>query len=236
VDDVNNMDDSMDTVEQSLDGISRRAMIKASVVAGALVWSAPVLLTGKASAIHEEDDLPPDPPDEFCECLGSLVIIKIPSDSLAAINCGASCLDDRDPDIDNPMNNPDAVLCGDKEKDIVCAIQTDKLITFGPFDANGSNNPPDPANATVILDPMLTVVAASVKVSNDCYFTDCSTHFLSTAQNSGVPNTDKNGDAVSFPNRIWVTGQTVNVELPLRENITHIELLLCVSQAVTGMC
>ena len=86
MDDVNNMDESMDEIEQSPSGVSRRDMIKASVVAGALVWSAPVLLTGRAAADHD-DVWPPDPPDHNCPCAGTLVRFKIGSD-IPSANCG----------------------------------------------------------------------------------------------------------------------------------------------------
>ena len=79
MDDVNNMDQSMDAVEQSPGGLSRRDMIKMSVVAGALVWSAPVLLSGTASAQTGCCDPP------FQE-----VALKFPT---ANPNCGVTCLD-----------------------------------------------------------------------------------------------------------------------------------------------
>jgi hypothetical protein len=79
VDDVNNMDESMDVLEQSTGGISRRDMIKASVVAGALVWSAPVLLSGTAFA-----------QTGCCEAPFQEVALKFTS---ANPNCGVTCLD-----------------------------------------------------------------------------------------------------------------------------------------------
>jgi hypothetical protein len=76
---MNNMDELMDMVEQSRGGISRRDMIKASVVAGALVWSAPLLLNGTASA---QTGCCPSPFQE--------VALKFTS---ANPNCGVTCLD-----------------------------------------------------------------------------------------------------------------------------------------------
>src|SRR5437588_249869 len=77
------MEQSMDTVGESPGGLSRRDMIKASVAAGALVWSAPVLLTGTAAAAVT---LP-------CPCNGTLIVVKIASTT--SVNCGVSCEDKR---------------------------------------------------------------------------------------------------------------------------------------------
>jgi hypothetical protein len=218
VDDMNKMDDSMET-EQSPGGISRRNMIKASVVAGALVWSAPLLLSGTASA-----------QDENCPCMGTLVRLNMQSASLASANCGnVSCLAARDPDL--------GVACGDREADVVCAIQADNLITFGPGTSFNDGL------ATLNLDPMLSIVSVSVKQQGagggTCYFTDCGPANLSTTQGAPPLNTLTSGATVPVPNRIWVTnaGQTINIALPgSQNNIIEINLLLCVSQAVTGMC
>ena len=69
----------MDVFEQSTSGISRRDMIKASVVAGALVWSAPVLFSGTAHA-----------QTGCCEAPFQEVALKFPT---ANPNCGVTCLD-----------------------------------------------------------------------------------------------------------------------------------------------
>lgn len=216
------MEKSIDRDEQAVGRFSRRDMIKASVAAGALVWSAPVLFSGTAYA-----------QDENCPCMGTLVRLNLPSASLAAMNCGnTGCLDARDPGID--MEVP----CGDRETDIVCAIRADQLITFGPGTSFNTGS------AVLNLDPMLTIVSVAVRqqggggVNANCFFTDCGAANLSTAQNAGPRNTNIAGVPQAFPNRIWVTngGQTINVDLPGTTNITEINLLLCVSQAVTGMC
>ena len=227
---MNNMDDSMDT-EQSLGGISRRDMIKMSVAAGALVWSAPVLLTGRASADHV---WPPDPPAENCPCAGTLVRFKIGSD-IPSANCGQTlCLDARDPGI--VMEVP----CGDAEEAVVCAIKADQLISFTADDF-------PQGTATLVINPLITLVAVAVRrAGGECIFTDCGANHLSIARlEAGMgdppnpPNTDVLGNTLLFPNQVWVTdsGQTINIQLNGNpSNITEINLLLCVSRAVTGMC
>ena len=224
---MNNMDESIGTDEQPHGGISRRDMIKASVVAGALVWSAPVLLTGRASADHV---WPPDPPDENCPCAGTLVRFKIGSD-IPSANCGNTlCLEARDSGL--VMSVP----CGDTEEAIVCAIKADELISF-----TAANFPQ--GTATLAIDPLISLVAVAVRrAGGQCIFTDCGTNHLSTARLAAPgnpPNTDVNGDPLPFPNQVWVTnsGQTVNIQLNGNpRNITQIDLLLCVSRAVTGQC
>src|SRR2546421_80142 len=78
------MDESMDMVEGFHRSISRRDMIKASGVAGGLVWSAPLLLSGIAAA---------DPADTCCTD-GTKVTVKVTSTSGANCN-GTGCIDDR---------------------------------------------------------------------------------------------------------------------------------------------
>ena len=228
MDDVNNMDESMDRDEQEAGGISRRDMIRASVVAGALVWSAPVLLTGKASANHV---WPPDPADENCPCMGTLIRLNLSASG--TINCGSiACLDNRDPSLVNE------VPCGEREDDIICAIEADNLITFGA----GTNFMT--GVATVNLDPQLTVVAVSVLQQGGgnplsrCFFTDCGPTRLSTTPGALPANTNISGAALPLPNRVWVTngGQTINVDTTGTAPIIELGVLLCVSQAVTGMC
>ena len=240
MDDVNNMDELIGMVEQP-GGISRRDMIKASVVAGALVWSAPVLLTGRASANHV---WPPDPADENCPCVGTLLRFKI-SSTIQSANCGELlCLDDRDPSL------AAEVLCGDAEDAIVCAIKNDTLIRFvPPTDFNQGI-------ATLELDPRITLVAIGVRETGggqaSCSFTDCGDDHLSIDPDEpdpdadppdppNPPNTDIDGDPLPYPNRIWVTpgpdgGQTIHIDLPGNRDVGQIDLLLCVSRAVTGMC
>jgi hypothetical protein len=107
VDDVNNMNETTDTGQQAVGGISRRDMIKASVIAGGLVWTAPVLLTGKAAAQEEN-----------CCQGGTLVAVKITQ--LQTVNCGVSCLDLFFP------NNPKNIAC--------CDPLAEALVTVTAFD------------------------------------------------------------------------------------------------------
>jgi len=211
---MNNMDDTTGT-DQSPGGLSRRDMIKASVAAGALVWSAPVLLSGKAFASHED-----------CPCAGTLVRLNISAG--LAINCGSTmCLDNREPDL------AAEVPCGERADEIICAIEADNLITFSNANLPGGR-------LTITLDPMLTFQAGAIRQQGgggtqaNCFYTDCDA--LSTMQVGGVPNTMQSGAAVVGNNRIWVPNSTTIEINTVGVNITAVDLLLCVSAAVTGVC
>lgn len=228
---MNDMDESMDIVETSQDGISRRNMIKASVAAGALVWSAPLLLSGTAYA--QDEDCP-------CAPAGTLVRLNISSEQLSSANCGnVACLAARDPGL--------AVVCGTREAALAnCIISdaSDLMVFVDPTQFNAGL-------ATLDLSPLITVVSVAVThqaapPTGGCIYTDCGAA-LSTAQNSGPANTTDTGTARSLPNQVWVTaggtlgGQRINIDtIPAgqgnQDNILAIDLLLCVSNGVTGMC
>jgi hypothetical protein len=226
VDDVNNMDESMDTMEQSAGGISRRDMIKASVIAGGLVWSAPVLLAGRASAA----------PATCCPSIfeTAFAIKFTPGNNQG--NCGATCLDA------NIAGNINNLPC----PSLSCLLGgSDPFITATVTDSS----------ATIVFDENFRVIAAAVQTNKYCLFTYCElTGGLSTAQNSGTanscddsgapdcPNIVPNGDD---PNRVWVetvpTSSIVRVELQPEDftgqsGLSQVEIFLCVNSVVTGMC
>ena len=237
---MNNMDDSMGPDEQSHGGISRRDMIKASVAAGALVWSAPVLLSGTASANHT---IPCGP----CEPAGTIVRLNISSMQISSANCGSTqCLTNRQASL--------GAACGTREDllaDCITAAAADLMEFVTPTQFNAGL-------ATLDLSPLLEIRSVSINQQGGpgiggCFFTDCGN--LSTAQNSGPQNTTITGGTTippgtevntGFPNRIWVTndssfpgGQRIHVDTVAdgnQDNLNEIGLVLCVSNAVTGQC
>jgi hypothetical protein len=112
VDDVNNMNDSVDAVEPSAGGISRRDMIKASVIAGGLVWTAPVLLSGTAYAQVEA-----------CCPTGTPVTVTITPDG--QLHCGiAQCLVQAGESFDC---DPDMLQClADSGVDVAITLVNDR--------------------------------------------------------------------------------------------------------------
>jgi hypothetical protein len=228
---MSNMDESTGMDEQSHGGLSRRDMIKASVVAGALVWSAPVLLSGTAYAQAERPECP-------CAPAGTPVRLNISGGNpgpITSANCGnVGCLIARDPSLD--------VACGTREQALFnCIVSAPaNLMRFvAPTDKEAGL-------ATIELDPMITVISAAFRHqanSIDCVFTDCGPD-MATSQASGT-NTTVTGAVRPLPNQIWVTpggglgGQTIHIDTTAvgqQDNWIEINLILCVSNAVTGRC
>jgi hypothetical protein len=238
VDDVNIMDVSMDGVEQSPGGISRRDMIKASVIAGGLVWSAPMLLAGRASAA----------PSICCPTgFETAFAIKYTVGDQTG-NCGVTCLDMDKIGVDASANNlpcpPPACL-------------TREGIAVANFDNFGG---------TVTLSADVRVIAASVRTSRFCFFTECDdpdpAHAgPSTAKFTGLRNQCDDGTVsdsscptivpdATHPNRIWVevqpdsstivrfelVGGNPPVDYPGNSGIAHVEVYLCGNSRVTGRC
>jgi len=224
------MDDPMDSVEESPGGISRRDMIKASVIAGGLVWTAPVLLTGKAAAA----------PGQLCCEQGTAITFKVSSGS--GSTCGGSgCLDT----FVSTTNPPTVVSFGCPPGLLQCLTTT---LGFVRNSFQGTQT------ATVTLDQGITLIAASVKGQNMCFYTICpcfpksdgtcssgcpsSSSCLNTCQQQGNNNSC---NSLVPPNRITVStsGSTTVVTVNLQPgdgNIDFLQLSICVPQAVTGMC
>jgi hypothetical protein len=229
---MSDMDD-MTMTDTDGGGISRRDMIKGSVIAGGLIWAAPVLLTGKAAA--QVSDIP-------CCDTGLLHFeINVPSGTL---NCGATqCLSNLD-FIDTSFN------CADDD-DIETCLPS--LMTLDAF-SSGANG-----TAQVTLRPGVTLIAASAKQSARCFFTICPD--FATGPTTGVPNceqhqNDEGLDAddcepvdatAADPNRVWVTlvpdpeSEDPNPPLVQRINfaanpLTQIEFAICLAPDATGLC
>jgi hypothetical protein len=180
VDDVNSMDESMDTGEQLPGGISRRDMIKASVVAGALVWSAPLLLSGTASA---QTGCCPSPFQEVALKFPGEGTVEDPADP----NCGVSCLDHL---VDENVD--------------CCKALADALITGAVIDkgATGGQNP-HPGSAIISVDPALaTITGASVRTP-DCF------NAVATPPGCATP-IEPTGRVVVSGSQVIVQLQTVN--------------------------
>jgi hypothetical protein len=230
VDDVKDMGESKESVEQSLEslsrdfltkaathGLSRRNMIKASVVAGGLVWSAPVLLTGKAAA--------QEPPVPCCEN-GTPFTVKVAEQQ--GVNCGTGCLTERD-QVNTVFDCPDQEL-------VDCLGELELVV--GDFTGAGEDA------ATIILKAGVTLISASVKTQNRCYFADCPC-FPSTPSDPTCPNTctseAPNACVQAGPgNRIWVTagpnGSTVIHVDTSPSPLNTIEISICLAPEITGMC
>lgn len=229
---MNNMDESLDAVEESPGGISRRDMIKASVVTGALVWSAPLLLSGRAAA---------DPADTCCTN-GTRVTVKVTSASGA--NCqGNGCIDDR------ATAHPDdfdsfAAAC---QEFVGCINSTTlRLFTVTNFGTN--------TGATIYVRQGITVVSVGALSSGNCVFADCpcfATVHGPTASDADCPNRDidnvSTGErfitvetgvvipAMGLPNPPGPGTYTV-IDIAGLTPLNTIQITLCLSPQVTGMC
>jgi hypothetical protein len=202
---MNNMDRVMDTVEQAA-GLSRRDMIKASVVAGALVWSAPVLLSGTASA---QTGCCPSPFQE--------VALKFTSDNP---NCGVTCLDQLvDDNVDCCQALADALITS---------------VTFDAGVQNGPQK--HPGTATITINTALaTLTGASVRggatgqplcfnrvrtPANSCNFAPDPTGGRVTFDNDANP---------TVVNILMHNGSSA-------ETINQAEVLLCVKTSISLFC
>lgn len=227
---MNDMDESMGVTEHPHGGLSRRDMIKASVVAGALVWSAPVLLSGTAHAAAERPECP-------CGPAGTPVRLNISSAQISSANCGnVGCLSARDPSL--------SAACGTKEQALF------NCIISAPANLMRFREPTNQATglATLDLDPLITVISVAFRHQSnsiDCVYTDCGPN-MATSPTTGQ-NTTVTGAVRPLPNQLWVTtneagslgGQTIHIDttpVANQDNWTDLNLLLCVSNAVTGRC
>jgi hypothetical protein len=226
VDDVNNMDESMDAVEKGMRSrVSRRDMIKASVVASGLVWSAPILLTGKAAAA----------PGDLCCSNGTAITFKVPSGSTASCVAGTSCLDN--------LTTPPTVVFPCPSGLVQC------LVGLGFVQSRFQGQ----MQATVTLAQGITLIAAGVKASSACYTTVCpcfptstgTCPSLCTSSGRNCNNVCQGSQCTTSPPNVItvdVVGSTttinVNTSSPTGNghNIDTIQLSVCVPHAVTGMC
>jgi hypothetical protein len=215
---MNSMDEPIDTVHTERSGISRRDMIKASVVAGGLVWSAPILLSGTAAAA-------PHP----CCPTGFESAIAFKVTGTTAVNCGSSCLDAR-----AGTNLP----CDSGLAD--CLLDEDFVIV-DEFDGNDGT-------ATIRITQNARLIAAAANTPRFCFFTDCPTFATGPGSGTPNTCTSNQTCPTVPPNRIWVTTlpdndpntvdfTTVVVQLqPSDGNLNHVELYLCVNSVITGIC
>ncbi|MGH3371758.1 MAG: hypothetical protein ACRDPR_17330, partial [Nocardioidaceae bacterium] len=189
-----------------------------------LVWSAPMLLTGKAAAQTS---------GALCCPEGTPVTVKVAS--MTGVNCGVSCLDNlADVNFDCPADLVDCL--GELE------------LVVADFTSGGADT------ATIVLSPGVTLIAASAKASNRCYFTKCDPCFTSSPTDFSICKNfcqNQNGSActgVSIPpqnNRIWVipnapnpgfTTIMVNTHPAPDGVLNHVELSLCVAPEITALC
>ena len=217
----------MTTTEAGGEGISRRDMIKGSVVAGGLVWAAPVLLTGKAAAQTTV---------QCCEN-GTPIAFSVPEGQSSSCQASVQCLDNLGLNFacDDPL--------------LECLLSDSGFVTSS---FNGAAR-----TATIVLDPGVTLIAAAVKAGSSCYLTQCTC--LATGPTEGCPNvcfhqttnaactfggkTTPLPPAVGGRNRIWVLANTptpgsttIMVDTSPDGQLNQVELALCLSPAVTGMC
>jgi len=240
VDDVNNMDESMEELEETPGGISRRDMIKASVIAGGLVWSAPILLTGKAAAAAG------DP------CCPNGVPVAINISEQNGVNCGArQCLDNILPGFPNGAD----FAC--QTGLVNCFNMLDLVV--GDFQGGGTDE------ATITLAAGVTLIVGAVKTGSNCFFTRCnpnggpnfnSGHTISPtdAVNPNICRQQStnavctfNGNDIPLPNgtnngrnRIYITpganGTTI-VHIDMSSDpLSQVELSVCVAPEVTALC
>lgn len=246
MDDVNNMDETVEPIGRPSGGLSRRDMIKASVIAGGLVWSAPALLTGKAAMAATTPCCPDGTPVRF----------KLPS--ATSTNCGEACFDNP------PDSQPDwafltAIPCSTTIGN--CLISGVNGFVKGVFKMGGSQ-------ANIVLVPGVTLIGAAAKTQDDCYFTVCPC-FAGCQNDTGTCDADTcknvcgklaNGNACNPaptipPNRVWVLPNTNldangNPVVPNGSNpgyttiqvdtngtsLNFVDLALCLAPAITGVC
>lgn len=221
------MVDSTATDGQDSGGFSRREVISKSVVAGGLIWASPVVLSGRAGAAVT------------CCDVGTPVTIKVAEQT--GVNCGVACISQRgSTNYDCPS---DLVECFD-----------DLDLVVGDFTSGGADT------ARIVLAAGLSVITAAAKAGSNCYYADCPTPATSQTDSTN-PNTclgsAGGGGACTFrasetplppaaggKNRVWLTAGTgaeagktiVNVNTHPDGQLNHVELSLCVSPAVTGIC
>jgi hypothetical protein len=228
-------DADMGEIDAGAVGISRRDLITKSVVAGGLVWAAPVLFSTPAVG------------QTGCVCENGVeTTIKVPSAPSA--NCGVQCLSSR-----ADFNFP----CLD---DLANCLFELGLIQFETLEFQHGQV----RKARIVLRGGITLLAASIKSDNECYFSECPNFCPNTCQQqNGKACTGSN---VVPPDRIIVcpgglSGGTCppafaapsttacgGANPPVGPNDTEIlfdvfgdpinaiELALCIPNALTGQC
>lgn len=220
--------DETGTVDPNSGGLSRRDMIAKSVVAGGLVWAVPTLTSTPAGAVTG------------CPCDGGIrTTVKIPSSPSA--NCGVACLSQRE-----SLNFP----CLD---DLVNCLFEQGFIEFQALN-NGQVR-----KARIVLSGGITLLGAAVKSADDCFFADCENGYCPNTRSHA--NGSGSAEVVS-PDRITVcangsSGGNCGISQPgspatpctntdptkteilfdtQGAPINHIELALCIPNALTGQC
>ena len=165
-----------------------------------------------------------------CCDVGTPYTIKVAE--VGGVNCGVACISSQ-ADVNFPC----------PPKDFQDCLNNLQLIV-GDFTEGGDDT------ATIHLAPGITVIAAAVKASDKCYFTECGN--MTTSRTDNVhPNTcfKQSGAACGTgftmpPNRIWVVPGAqpnsldvkVNTHDAPDETLNHVELSICVAPEITGLC
>jgi hypothetical protein len=224
--DVDNIDPGAEA------GISRRDLIAKSVVAGGLVWAAPVLFS--TPAIGQTGCSCPD---------GVETTIKVPSAPSA--NCGVQCLSHH-----AGFNFP----CLD---DLANCLFELGLISFETLEFQHGKV----RKARIVLRGGITLLSASIKSDNECYFADCPNFCPNTCElqaggackgaNQVPPDRivvcAGGGSGGNCPSSLGTTacgnanpplqpGDTEILFDTLLDPINAIELALCIPNALTGQC
>lgn len=215
-------------------GISRRDLIKGSVVAGGLVWAAPVLVSSPAAASH------------LCACNNGIqTTIKLPSNPTSSVNCGVQCISAHE-----GINFPCLTCLVD------CLIEK-KHIEFADEDFDFEHG--RRRRTRIRLKSGITLLAVAIKSSDECWFATCPNFCPNTCERQssqpGQPPTPCISNPV--PDRIHVcptgasggtcpggdtrcadpvAGETEILIDTLGEPINPAELSLCIPNALTGLC
>jgi hypothetical protein len=219
------MDESMDAVEPKSGGLSRRDMIKASVIAGGLVWSAPVLLTGKAAALVNPSACCPT---GFSSNVGFKITNYNAGQDMATVNCGADCLTSVVPNLGCSTQLPDCLV----DQGFVDVVAFEK----------GSLNPnPVPGFATIDISEDARILAVAVNTEHWCIIAECPTFAPNTCSTSNAANPCPTSPSVATTPRITVTpngtGQRINIQMQLGdETINQLHIALCINSDITGVC
>lgn len=203
-------------------GLSRRDLIAKSAVATGLVWAAPTLLSSPAGAVTG------------CPCVGGVkTTVKIASTTSS--NCGVACLSSRE-----SLNFP----CLEK---LVSCLQKKGFISFQDL-TNGQVR-----KARVVLSGGITLLGAGVKTASSCFFADCANGYCpNTTDNNAPVTTDRitvcaggssaggcGSSQPGSPSTACATADPLKTEILFDtqgDPINHIELALCIPNALTGQC
>lgn len=143
--------------------ISRREMVKASVVAGGLAWSAPILLSGKAAA-----QVAP----HACCPTGTPVTIYI--NASGELECVA----------------PGTVPCLPGSATFPCPDGFLECLDDEALDLISVNvNTPGADTATITVDGDFDVIAVAAQTTTDCFWEECPNFpLVGTPQITVIPN------------------------------------------------